>query len=119
MRSAASLLAPMFTPTTPGRPCRPREPRAHSLEPVAVEAEAVDDRFVPLQAEDARARVAGLRPRHDAAELHEAEAEREQRVGDLALLVEAGREPDRIGDAPPESRDREARVVARRRAAAA
>ena len=55
------------------------------------------------QAEHARARIAGLRLRHDAAELDEAEAEGEERVRHLALLVEAGREPDRVRKAAAEA----------------
>ena len=48
------------------------------------------------------ARVAGLRPRRHRADLDEAEAEGEQRVGHLAVLVEAGGDADRIGEVEAE-----------------
>ena len=55
-----------------GRPRR--EPGGDRGGAVVVEAEAVDDGAVPGQPEQARARVAGLRPRRRGADLDEAEA---------------------------------------------
>ena len=57
------------------------------------------------------ARIAGLRPRRHGADLDEAEAEREQRVGHLAVLVEAGGEPDRIGEIEAEKLPPEPRIA--------
>ena len=55
------------------------------------------ERAVARQAEQARLGVAGLRLRGDGADLDEAEAEREQRVDALGVLVEAGGEAERAG----------------------
>ena len=57
---------------------------------------------LPLrQAEQARLRVARLRPRRDGADLEEAEAQRGQRVDVLAVLVEAGGQADGVGEVEP------------------
>ena len=64
---------------------------------LVVEAEAVDHRLVLDQPEDARLGVAGLRLRRDGADLGKAEAEPEQRVRHLGILVVAGRNAERIG----------------------
>jgi hypothetical protein len=90
----------MLTPTIPGRRAAARGARG-DRQAVAVESEAVDDGLVPRQPEHARTRVALLRLRHDAAELHEAEAEGQELIGHLALLVEACREADGIGKGCP------------------
>ncbi len=63
---------------------------------VVVEAEAVDDGAVPGQAEQARARVAGLRPRGGGADLDEAEAGAAERGEGVGVLVEAGGEAERV-----------------------
>ena len=82
---------------------RPK-PRRHRRQALAVEAEAVDERLVLDQAEEPRRRIAGLRPRRHRADLDEAEAEAQHRVGHLGMLVEAGGEPDRVGKlAPPQA----------------
>ena len=78
---------------------------------LAVEAEAVDDRLVLRQAEGAGLRVAGLSFWRDRADLGEAEAQTQQRVGNLGALVEARRHADGIGKRQPEGFDGEARVV--------
>ena len=91
------------------------EPRQHDRRAVVVEAEPVDDRVVGVETEQARARIAGLRARRHGADLDEAEAEPQQRVRHLGILVEAGREADRIGEIQPEGADRKPRIVGPRR----
>ena len=88
-----------------------REAAAHDVEPFAVEAEAVDDGAVGAETEHARAWVATLRLRHDAADLNEAEAQAEQRVGHLRALVESCRQSDRVGEPTAEGINREPRIV--------
>jgi hypothetical protein len=83
---------------------------------VVVEAVAVDDAAILDEAEGARTGVARLRTRGQRADLDEAEAEAEHGVGDVGVLVEARREPDRIGKIETEGRDRESRIVLLRRA---
>src|SRR5690606_2587567 len=57
------------------------------------------------EAEQARARTARLRPRRDRADRDETESLAEQRVGHFAVLVEAGRHADGVGeDEPGDSR---------------
>ena len=92
------------------------EPVGHCVEPLAVEAEAVDHRPVAGEAEHPRARIAGLGLRHDSADLDEAETEAEQRIGHPRALVEPGGEADRIGKALPEQLDGQGRIVGRRTA---
>ena len=65
---------------------------------VIVEAEAVDDGFIALEAEEPRPRIAGLRARRHRADLDETEAEPEQRIRRLGVLVEAGGKAERIGE---------------------
>ena len=76
-----------------------------------VEAKSIDHRLVPDQAKQARARIAGLRQRRNRSDFGKAEAKAQHRVDDLAILVETGREPDRIWKIEAESADGEARVV--------
>src|SRR5690606_9860064 len=66
-----------------------------------VEAEPVYDRTVPRQPEDARLWIPGLRQRRHRADFDKAEAERKKRVGNLGVLVVAGRHAERVveGDA--------------------
>jgi hypothetical protein len=93
-------------------PSAPRpEPRRHRRQPLAVEAEAIDQRLVLGEAEEARRRIARLRPRRHRAGLDEAEAEPQHRVRHLGMLVEAGGESDGIGEFPPPQRDGEARRI--------
>jgi hypothetical protein len=75
-----------------------------------VEAHAVDDGAIFGKPEQARARIAGLRPRCDGAAFDEAEAESQHRVRHLGILVEAGREPDGVGKIEPEGAHRKARI---------
>ena len=90
-----------------------REPRQHRRLALAVEAQPVDHRRVGLQPEHARPRIAGLRQRRDGADLDEAEAQPQQRVGHFGVLVEARRDADRIGKAQPERPHREPRIIGR------
>ncbi len=86
-------------------PC-PFEVRDELFESDVVEAEAVDQGLGARQAEQPRARVAGLRPRRHRSELDEAEPEPRQRRQMGGILVEAGCEPDAIAPAQAEQRDR-------------
>ena len=90
---------------------RARKPAQHRLGALAVEAEPVDHALVGGEPEQARARIARLRLRRHGADLDEAEAEPEQRIGHLGVLVEPGRHADRIGEVEPEGPHREPRVV--------
>ena len=105
------LLAPMLTPTTPPPAGARGEPREGRRVAAVVEAVAIDERFVARQAEDARARVARLRPGRQRADLGEAQAKGEQRVRHLGVLVKAGGDAERVGKGEAERLDREARVV--------
>ena len=95
----------------PGAGFPPRQPRLDGRESLAVEAEAIDHRLVPREAEKARTRIAGLRQRRHRADLGEAEAKRERRVDSLAMLVKTGGEPERIGKIKAERLDREAGII--------
>ena len=103
MRSALSLLAPMLTPID-ARAVAARCSRSSAAGwPSIVEAHAVDDRAVLLEPEQARPRIARLRPRRERADLDEAEAQPEHLLRHLGILVEARGEPD--GRREIESRD--------------
>ena len=65
-------------------------------------AEAIDETVFGGQAEDARARVAGLPARCDGAEFHEAEAEARPGEHTLGIFVEAGGEADGAGEGQAE-----------------
>ena len=67
------------------------------LQPLVVEAQAVDQRAGVGQAEHARLGVAGLAQRGDRADLDEAEAHRAQPVDAAAVLVQPGGQPDAVG----------------------
>ena len=66
------------------------------------------------EAEQAGPRIAALRPRRDGTAFDEAEAELEHRVGHLAVLVETGREPHRIGKEEAKGPDGERGIAVRR-----
>ena len=113
MRSALSLLAPILMPTMPSprRACRLARRRLHAA---IVEAHAVDDGAILGQAEQARPRIAGLRPRRDGAAFDKTEAE----------LAPSHRAPRRSCRSRPPARSdwgspapRRARPAAHRRAA--
>jgi hypothetical protein len=78
---------------------------------LAVKSKPVDDAFVRRQAEDARPRIARLRPRRDGTHLGEAASHPQHRIDDLAVLVEAGSDADRIGEIEAEGVDCESGVV--------
>ena len=88
-----------------------REPAQHRVGALAVEAEPVDHGLVARQPKHARARIARLRPRRHGADLDEAEAEPEQCIGHLGMLVEPRRHPDRIGEIEAEGAHRKPRIV--------
>src|SRR5690606_37016872 len=69
------------------------------IDAVIVEAHAVDDALHLGQPEHAWARVPWLRAGRDGADLEEAEAEPGESVDRLAVLVEAGGQPDAVGKA--------------------
>ncbi len=89
------------------------------VDAAVVEAEPVDHRFVAGQAEHARLRVAGLRPRGHGADLDETEAQRQQCVDVLAVLVHAGGHTDRVGKGQSEQLGRQRRTRAGQQADAA
>ncbi len=103
----------MLTPTMPPRPARAAEPRQHHRFAVAVEAEPVDHAAIGFEPENARPRIAGLRQRRDGADLDKAEAQAEQRVGHLGVLVEAGRDTDRIWEVEAEGPHPQPRIIGR------
>ena len=84
------------------RPPAPRlKPSGDHVQPVIVEAVAVDHRPGFRHPEDARAGIARLRARRHAADFDKAEALGQHGVGHFRVLVEAGGEPDRIGEVQP------------------
>ena len=78
---------------------RPRDVGQEGVEAVVVETQPVDQRVGRGQPEHARLRVAGLRLRGHRADLDEAEAHRAQAVDAAAVLVQAGRQADAVGEA--------------------
>src|SRR4051812_170685 len=88
---------------------------------MARKAHAIDDAAILGQAKQARTRIALLRPWRDAADLDEPEPQSEQGVRHFGILVEAGGQPDRVGQAvspdPQTERRRLRTAVARPRAA--
>ena len=89
-----------------------REPAQHGLGALRVEAEPVDHPLIGVKAEDPRPRVAPLRQRRDGAGFDKAEAQAQQRIRHLGILVEPRRHADRIGKIQPEGAHRQAFVVA-------
>ena len=87
------------------------EPAQHGFGAVIVEAHAVDHGFVALEPEQPRPRIAALRLRRHRADLDEAEAEPQQRVRHLGILVEARGHADRIGKVEAEGAHRELGIV--------
>ena len=77
---------------------------------LTVEAEPVDEGVILGRTEQARARIATLRPRRDAADLDESEAEAKCAVRHLAVLVEACGEADGVGEVEPENAPAKTRV---------
>ena len=71
--------------------------------------------MIGIEPEQPRPRIAGLRQWRDGADFDEAEADTQQRIGHLGVLVEACGDADRIGEIEPEHAQRQPLVVARRR----
>ena len=69
----------------------------HHLVPLAVEAEAVDDRLVLHQPEQARTRIARLGRRRHGADFHKAESKPQQGARHVCAFVKASRHADGIG----------------------
>ena len=63
------------------------------------------------QAEDARPRVAALRPPADRADLHKAESQRKQRRNDPPILIESGSQPYWMRESLTEKGDLEPGIV--------
>ena len=78
-----------------------------------VETQPVDHAAIGVEAKQARARIAGLRPRRNGAGLDKAEAEPQQHVRHFRILVETRRHADRVGKIQSEGAHREPRIVAR------
>ena len=90
-----------------------KETRMHAGMAVIVEAEPVDDAVIGREAEQARAGIAGLRARRDAADLDESEAQPQQGIDRLGIFVEARGDADPVGKAQAECRDALARMRSR------
>src|SRR5690606_36830662 len=69
------------------------------LHALVVEAHPVDDCARTGQAEHAWSRIAWLRARRDGADFEETEAQGCQRIDVAAVLVQAGSQSNRIGEA--------------------
>jgi hypothetical protein len=102
-----------LTPTTPwARPwAAGLEIAAEDLAARAVEAEAVDHRFVLGQAEQTRLCIAGLGARRDGARLDEAEAHAEITRDEGGVLVETGGQADGIGKRKAPERRSKGRIL--------
>ncbi len=96
------------------RPFR-RPPNVGGVESLVVEAHPVDHRPVLRQPEQPRLRISRLRPRSQRSDLDEAEAEAEHLAIDLAVLVEARGEADRVRKVDPGDLDRQHRIGRRRK----
>ena len=68
--------------------------------------------MIGIEPEQSRPWIAGLRQRRDGADFDETEADAQQRIGDLGILVEAGGDADRIWEIEPEDAHREPLIVA-------
>src|SRR4029077_6260409 len=79
-----------------GRAGARRQPPGDRVEAIAIEAETVDPPLVASEAKHPRPRIPWLGFWRHPARLDEAEAEPEQRIRHFGVLVEAGREADRI-----------------------
>lgn len=77
--------------------------RNRLFQPPVAEPHAVYDRLVPGQPENPGPWIPGLGPGRDGADLDEAEAEGRQLAERLAVAVEAGGQPHRIGE--PQAED--------------
>ena len=83
------------------------------IDAVVVEAETIDDRVVLRQTKHPRLGIAFLRLRRDRADFDETEAQREQCVDMRAVLIQSGRQADRIGKGQAQRFHREGFWLAR------
>ena len=74
------------------------QPLGEGRDPGIVEAHAVDDGAILRQPKQARTRIAGLGTRRDRAGLDETETHPHQGAQRHRILVEAGRQADRIAE---------------------
>ena len=95
----------------PHRTISAGEARRHGSDAIAVEAEPVDDRPVGREAEQTRLRIALLRARGHRPDFDKGEALPQQRRVRLCVLVEAGREPDRVRQVEPGERGAQTRQL--------
>ncbi len=98
-------------PTTPGAPARAASRCATAATPSLLKPKRLMMPSSGIEPEQPRPRIARLRLRRDAARLDEPEAEPQQRVDHLGMLVEAGRQADRIGEGQAKRRDAQLFVV--------
>src|SRR5262249_44550195 len=74
-----------------------------TVHPAAVESQAIDHCVRGGKAKPPGTRVARLRARRDCSDLDESEAQRSERVDVISVLVEPGRQPDRVRE--PDAHD--------------
>src|SRR5690606_12639172 len=79
-----------------------REAAGNDVRPVIVEAKPVEDRLIGLDPEHPWLRVAGLGPRRHRSGLDETEADAQEAVDGLRVLVEARGKPHRGREIEPE-----------------
>ena len=95
-RVGAVAVAADIDPDGPAPPGADPQTLDNNVETAAVEPEPVDQRAIGIESKDPRARIAGLRKRRDRADLDKAETEPQQRIGHARVLVETGRNADRV-----------------------
>ena len=88
-----------------------------SVEPAIVETHAIDHRAIRLQSVEPRLGIARLRPGRHGTRFDKPEAQPHQRGRCDSVLVEAGREPDRVGEPEAQHVHRQYRIVGRPRCA--
>ena len=67
--------------------------------------------MVAPEPEQPRLRIAGLRPRRHRADFDEAETPAQHGIGRFRILVETGRQPDRVGEIQIPHPSRQDRIV--------
>ena len=113
VRGGVPVLADV-DPEGDGEGAEAREAAPRRRHPLVVEAERIAQARRLRQAEEARPRIARLRPRRHRPHLQEAEAQGGQAAHGDRVLVEAGGQADRVGEAAAEERLGERRRGARR-----
>ena len=113
MRSLESLLAPTLTPTMPPAPARAASRDSTAAAPWLLKPSRLITAWSGSSRNSARTRIARLRQRRHGADFDKAEAQAQQRIGNLGVLVEAGRYSDRIGEIKPEGPHRQPRIAGR------